>query len=691
MYSTGIAGGLRILSTTVAAALAVVFGLSFPAQARITKIVINAAQSANPIYSGASFGSVGTYQKISGIATGEVDPLDPHNSVIVDVGLASPKNANGTVEYAVNFVLLKPTDLTKGNSKLFAFLPNRGGASAPGVQGGTAISPTASITDSGNAFLLNAGYSILVQGWEFGTSPFLMTTVPVAKNPDGSSITGPSMEELVVDSDTTVSSTTNFALTYPAADTTTKVGATLTWRLETAQTPTSVPSTGWEYVDATHIRLLPAGSTLKRGLYEFTYTAKDPVVAFLGAAALRDLMSFLRNAVADDFGTPNPLVGHVHQIYTNCNSQPCRTMRDLWTWGFNEDERGRMVIDGVLNYIAGGDGLFWNYRFSQSGRTKRHHIARHYPEGEFPFSNTAVFNPFTGKTQGRFDRCKLTGTCPRVFEIFSENEYYSKGASNLTQFMMADIPDHPLSRNYLLSSFPHGAGSTQGICQQFGNPLANAPVQRALLVALDDWVVNGTLPPASRVPKVSDGTLRRATQAGAGFPNIPARTPVAGVDSGFPVFYGRMTTGDIFDYGPRYAQGIMDVLPPVLKKESYLTLAPVTDVDGNDIAGVRVPDVAVPLATYTGWSSRAHSPLTPPLNGPADGCDAAGQKIPFAKTLAERTTTGDPRKSLAERYLTHQIYVDMVTAAANALKTDRFLLDDDVAAYIAAANAASVP
>ena len=690
MSRTHAVGGPRIFSITAAGALAVALGLSLPAQARITKIELNPLQAQNPAYAGMSFGSVGTYEKISGIATGEVDPADPKNAVIVDIAFA-PKNANGKVEYAVNFVIVKPTDLSKGNHKLLAFLPNRGGASATGMQGGTAISPTANLTNPGNAFLFNAGYSILLQGWEFRTAPYGMVSDVIARNPDGSSITGPSMEELVVDNDTTVSSDTNFDLSYPAADTSTKVGTKLTWRLETAHAPTVIPDSGWEYVGPNNIRLLPAGTLLKRGLYEFTYTAKDPLVSFLGAAALRDLMSFLKNEVADDFGTPNPLAGHAEHIYTNCNSQPCRTMRDVWHWGFNEDESGRKVVDGVLNYIAGGDGLFWNYRFAQSGRTKRHHIARHYPEGEFPFSNTAVFNPFTGKTQGRFDRCNATGTCPKVFEIFSENEYYSKGTSNLHTFMMKDIPDHPLSRNYLLASFPHGAGSGLGICQQFGNPLANAPIQRAMLVALDEWVINGTPPPASRVPKVADGTLVRPTQAAVGFPNIPARPAVANVDTGFPVFFGRMTTGDVFNYGPRYAQGIMDILPPILKKESYTTMAPKTDVDGNGIAGVRVPDVAVPIATYTGWSNRARSPLTGPVFGPNDGCDGAGQKIPFARTLAERTATGDPRLSLEERYSSHQDYVDKVTAAANALKAERFLLDADVAAYIATANAAAVP
>jgi hypothetical protein len=236
-----------------------------------------------------------------------------------------------------------------------------------------------------------------------------------------------------------------------------------------------------------------------------------------------------------------------------------------------------------------------------------------------------------------------------------------------------DLPDPPNVRYFLMSSLQHSSGSNGfGICQQPRNPLNANVVLRALLVDMDEWVSKGKQPPTSQMPRRADGTLVPSLpQSEEGFPNIP------GVK-----YNGRMHTGDRFDFGPHFDQGILTVLPPAVVGTPYPAMVPKTDADGNDIAGIRLPEVAVPLATYTGWALRA--------NGGDDGCDGAGQKINFAATKAARLASGDPRLSIEERYPTHARYVDEVTRAANALRGQRLLLDEDLQQYIEQANQSNI-
>jgi hypothetical protein len=306
-------------------------------------------------------------------------------------------------------------------------------------------------------------------------------------------------------------------------------------------------------------------------------------------------------------------------------------------------------------------------------RTHRQHIARWTPEFQFPFADVKLTDTVTGKTDYRQRRCEESKTCPKIFETNSANEYWAKAGSMLrTDAEGRDLPGVDNIRYYLLASFPHGAGNGPGICAQPRNPLRPDQALRALLVDLDAWVTEGEAPPADRMPRVADGTLAPPLpQSGMGFPQIP------GV-----VYNGVHHTGDLFDFGKDFDKGILSLLPPRLVGSPYPVFVPKTDADGNDIGGVRMPEVAVPLATYTGWALRADG---------HDGCDANGQKIAFAKTKAERLAAGDPRPSLEERYADHATYVGLVTRAAQELKAQRFMLDEDVAATIAAAQAASVP
>jgi hypothetical protein len=696
---------------TLAVTSALALGMVSPASARVTQMTIATVES--PTFGGASFGSVGQYERIQGKITGEVDPNNPQNAVIVDIELA-PRNANGTVSYSADFQIIRPIDLSKGNHRILFDLPNRGGPLALSTFNNS--SPGNNTTTSGsagNGFLMNQGYTLVEGAWDItvlqGTSATgFGVTFPVAKNRDGSSLTGPTTEELVVDFTATPAT---LPLTYPAnsAD---QSQAQLTVRANYGDAPIRLPSSAWAYTDASLKAIqLTSGkfgvppSFGPTALYEFSYTAKDPIVAGLGFASLRDLAAFLRNAGSDDNGVANPMAGDVQHIYSFCLSQPCRTMHDFMLWGFNEIEQprgrdhdgrgqdgdrgrdgghGHKAFDGVLNWLGGGDGIYMNYRFAQPFRTHRQHIARWTPEFQFPFANQRIHDEVTGKTAGRLDACQESDTCPKIIEMNSENEYWAKAGSVFTTDARGrdlDLDDLDFVRYFLLSSAPHGSGTLAGICQQPQNPIVGNQVLRALLTDLDEWVSSGREPPKSRVPRSADGTLAPPLpQSAMGFPSIPGVT-----------YNGIHHTGDLWDFGSRIADGIVTISPPLLLGTPYTVLVPKTDADGNDIAGVRTPDIAVPLATYTGWALRA-SPATETGGAKIiDGCDASGQRLPFQRTKTARLAAGDPRPSLEERYPDHATYVTMVTQAAQKLEQERLLLDQDVQAYIAAAQAASAP
>lgn len=692
---------IRTFNITFVASLAAALFAASPVEARITKIEITNTES--PTFGGFSWPGVGQYEKIVGKAYGEVNPTDPRNAVIVDIGLA-PRNARGNVEYAFNFYILKPIDLSKGNHRVMYEPPNRGNKTwtALGRVTGGGNDP-GSITNAAvlaNSFLMPRGYTLSWSGWEdLGSLDSLVATatLPIAKNSDGSSITGPSYEYIVTGGSSS-------ALSYAAADTD-ATKATLTHRVHLNDVPQVVPAFGsagcitaagtcWAYTSGTVIRLVSAtsGATvnfINNDIYEFAYIARDPKVNGLGFAAVRDWNAWLRYETQDDFGNPNPLAGDIQKIYTEISSQPGRLLNDFRHLGFNEAENGRKVFDGHMQWIAAGNGLNMNYRFSQSGRTERNRQHHLYVEGVFPFANVMTHDPITRKTDSRYSRCQHTNTCPLGVEIYSANEYWVKTASLLHTDPTGsrDLPDSPYTRNYFMSSMRHGTGNAanRGVCQQFDNPLNSAPVQRALFIALDEWATNNRKPPESRVPKLKDGTLvPPLPQSGMGFPaNIPNPHHVTDGPSSSPtvLYTGLKTTRYLFDYGLNfYETGIATINPPVFPFTTpsyqddprngpiYPSFIPKTDSDGNDIAGVRLPDVTVPLATYTGWALRRGAQAN-------DGCEAAGQFIPFARTEAERGS--DPRLSVAARYPTFDAYYAKVVNAVDEMIADRLLLCED--------------
>src|SRR6266516_1744992 len=659
-------------------ALLAVCGSPGTADARIVRIQVTATES--PTFGGYSWPGVGQYEKVVGKAFGEVDPFDTKNAVIVDIQLA-PRNAGGKVEYSFDFYILKPIDLSRGAHKVMYEPPNRGGKTWGNFGRMPGGNDPGSVTDPtvlANAFLMPRGYTMVWSGWDkaagTSTAGFNTTiTLPIAKNADGSSITGPAYEYIVM------SGTAAFPLNYPAA-TLDKSKATLTHRVHLNDVPAVIPATGWTYnASGTTINLVPAG-WVANDIYEFSYTANDPSVNGLGFAAIRDWNAWLRYEAADDFGTPNPLKGDIQRIYTEVVSQPGRLLNDFRHLGFNQAENGKKVFDGLMQWIAAGDGINMNYRFSQPGRPERNRQDHLYAEGVFPFANVMTHDPIRRMTDSRYSRCERSNTCPLGVEIYSANEYWVKAASLLHTDPggTRDLPDSQYTRNYLISSHQHGTGSgtSRGACQQFQNPLNSAPIQRALWVALDDWSTTNTKPPESRVPTLRDGTLvPPLPQSGVGFPNIP--DPFR---PGFNVTYtGLKTTRYLFDYGLNfYETGIANVNPPVITPPYqdnpasgpiYPSYVPKTDSDGNDIAGVRLPDVSVPLATYTGWALRAGAQAN-------DGCEGSGQSIAFARTAADRAN-GDPRPSVAERYPSFDAYYPKVVSAIDDLIAQRLMLCED--------------
>jgi len=660
------------------------------AHAGVTRIAITTRES--PTFGGYSWPGVGQYEKLAGTAYATLDPNDPANAGIVDLALA-PRDADGLVEYSYDFYILKPIDLSKGAHKVMYEPPNRGNKTWNTFGRITGGNDPGSITDPtvlADAFLMPRGYTMVWSGWDFAAGTdnagFKSTiALPVAHHPDGSTITGPAYEYIVVSADSP-----SYTLNYAAA-TLDKSAARLTHRVHLNDKPVTIPADGWSYDPTGHTISLAGGNFVANDIYEFSYTAKDPTVNGVGFAAVRDWNAWLRYAAADGQGNPNPLAGDVTRIVTEVVSQPARMLNDFTHLGFNDAGGGRKVFDGMMQWIGAGDGMSMNSRFSQPGRTERNRQDHLYGEATFPFANVATTDPFTGLTDSRYARCSENGTCPLAAEIYSANEYWVKAASLLhtTPDGLHDLPDSPWARNYFISSHQHGVGNAQstGVCQQLGNPLDSAPVQRALWVDIDDWI-DGVTPPPSAVPRLADGTMSAPLpQSLVGFPSIPGVT-----------YNGLKTTRYRFDYGPDfYATGIPTIFPPKIKlpyqdnpKDGpiYPSFVPRTDKDGNDIAGIRLVDVAVPLATYTGWSLRAGAQA-------GDGCEGTGQYIPFPKTAADRKAAGDPRPSVKERYPVEAVYRQEVLRAVNKLVERRLMLCEDVPSELArvhdAGLAAGVP
>jgi hypothetical protein len=632
------------------------------AQARVTTIIIDKVE---PFADGAAFGDAGAYERVIGTVKGELDPQDPRNRGIVDLDKA-PRNTRGMVEYDTDFFMLRPVDPAKASRKLLYEVNNRGRKfllhwlmEAPA---GPSNNEPRSLADAGNALVFQRGYTIVWSGWDPDAPKAgsgMTMRVPVAQEA-GRPIVRKIRDELVNGTRGPMSET--FKLSYEAASLDTKE-AQLTTRAREADPERVMAADQWEFVDSRAIRLLPAGTKPEPGvLYELYYPAKDPKPLGIGFAATRDLVSFLRHAQKDDAGTQNP-AGPIDATLAFGISQSGRYLRDFIGQGFNQDESARKVFDGVLAHISGVGRVFLNEQFGQPARTNTQHEDHLYPENAFPFSTAATEDPVTGKTGSLF---RNNGFDPLLIEVNTSTEYWQKGASLLTTDPLGqrDLELPANARVFLVAGTQHagrvGLKADRGPCGNPRNPHNPAPALRALLVDLDEWATKGAAPPASRVPRVADRTLVAPDETG--FQAIPGASSPQGTNA-----------------IARFADWVH---PKPTGGPQYRPLVPRVDPDGNEVAGILLPDIAAPLATYTGWNVYA-APF------PAgEVCDRDGSFLPFAKDPAERTAKQDPRPSLAERYGSRDAYVAKVAAAAQALVRDRLLLPQDAERYVARAREA---
>ena len=621
--------------------------------AQVTRIEI--ARTESPAFEGRAFGDVGQYEKLVGVAFGELAPTDRRNALITDIDLA-PRNDRGRVEYDVDIYILRPVDAASGNGRIFYGVPNRGGKPAlrrfndsPGTNDPTAAA------DAGDGFL-RQGYTIVWSGWESGSvqpgGGRLTARFPVATNPDESSITGPHVDEFVFNDLETTTATLNHT-----AASTDQALARLRVRQAETEPQTLVPESAWSFLNERQISINRFGAFLSDfdggAIYELLYTAKDPVVMGLGFAATRDIVSFLRYERSD----ANPLRRDIATALAFGQSQSGRYLKDFLRLGFNEDLAGRIVFEGLNVHVAGARGMILNDRFATPGWISWQHQNHHARNTHFPFTYGITTDPISGRTDGLLRRCLETDTCPKIFHTDSANEYWGAAASLIHTDSYGNdltLPDNV--RFYLFASTQHVPATIPrtGICQQLSNPNPYRPNLRALLLALDAWSSEGVEPPPSRHPRASDGTLVSPLPREAqGFPAIPE-----------VVYNGLINHVTLLDFGS---------LPAVhVPGADYAVLVPKVDADGNDVAGIRSTDLEVPLGTYTGWSLRRA--------GFAEGehCGLTGSFIPFAATGEDRRASGDPRPSIAERYPNHGDYVRQVAEAARQLQSQRFMLQEDV-------------
>jgi hypothetical protein len=643
---------------TVAIA-ACVLGFASGAQARVVALEI---EKTEPFAAGTSFGGAGEYVRIVGKVRGELDPTNPVNRGIVNLDKA-PRNARGMVEYETDLFILRPADPATGNGTLLYEVNNRGRKflnvwlmDAPPVAAG-AINDPRSAEHAGNGFFLRRGYTIVWSGWDPDAPRAgngMAMTVPVATN-NGQPIVRTIRDEFV--SGTRGPQVDAFRLSYAAA-TLDQGQAMLTVRRKEAYVRTVIPASGWTYTDARTIKLLPEGTKPEPGsLYELTYAAKDPKVLGIGYAATRDVVSFLRYAARDDAGAVNPVGAPMKHALGVGISQSGRYLRDHVSQGFNQDESKRKVFDGVLAHISGIGRVFHNAEFGQPFRTNTQHEDHTYPENAFPFAAATVKDPVSGKSGATW---RGDGFDPLLIEVNTSTEYWQKGASLLHTDPLGrrDLALDRNARLFMIAGTQHGgrAGLNTGAgpCANPRNPHSAAPALRALIVALDEWVTSGRAPPDSRVPTLKAGTLVDSDHTG--FPAIPGAAATREINQ-IALF------GDW-------------VRPDTHSKTPYRALVSKVDGSGNEVAGIRLPDIAVPIATYTGWNLyKAPFPE-------GELCDRDGSYMPFAKAKAERQARNDPRPSLEELYGDHAGYVRKVEAAAAALVKQRLLLQEDAGRYI---------
>ncbi|WP_428098912.1 alpha/beta hydrolase domain-containing protein [Candidatus Rariloculus sp.] len=680
---------MNIKSRSVRLAALAAAWLAATATAEVTRIDVT---SRGEIAEGQRYGVAGAYEKVAGTMHFAIDPDTDVNRIVRDIAHA-PRTGTGAVEFSTDFFLIKPSDAERGNGTLLFDVANRGRKlmlSRFNHADGS-LDPE-STADFGDGFLQRHGFSVIWVGWQFDVpdaDDLMRVTVPAA-DAGGAPVRGLVRSDFIVRERVpshTLADGDHIA--YPVADPDNEAN-TLTVRDSPAGERHRIARTQWGFGRLDGERIVPdPGMVYLRGgfephrIYEVVYESENPPIAGLGLAAIRDAISKLKHDGAAELGVSAETF---ERAIAFGSSQSGRLLRTFLYDGFNEDERQRKVFDGAIPHIAGGARGSFNHRFAQPSRASWSYF---YPNALFPFTSGIQTDlpmernecegcpPGIDITTGADDRIATQGGesdgllaridpefMPKVFYTNSSNEYWRASAA-LTH-ISADATDVTLLDNeriYLFAGTQHGPAGFPprvGQGQLPGNPNDYSWFLRALLIALDEWIADGVEPPPSSYPTLADGTL---TPLGyLAFPDIPGVATPASIN---PV--------QSLDFGPRFrTEGIATIEPPEVGP-TYPVRLPQVDADGNETAGLRSPELAVPLATYTGWS------LFDPAFGPAhELVSLQGSYLPFAASRAEREQRQDPRSAILERYGSRDAYLGRLTRYSVGLVDQGYLLAEDM-------------
>jgi hypothetical protein len=637
----------------------------WPLNARVLRV-----ETANrtDVLGGKEFGNAGAYERITGRIYFSLALNNPHNQRIVDLGNAVNLK-KGEVEFSADFIAVQPKDAHKGNGSMLLEVPNRGrGRILSLVDGGD----WDLAADAGDAWLLRSGFTVVSLGWQWDAAgaDALRFSAPLAKE-NGKTITGLLRGDLMPSKVMAEIPLGHLILgniggsEYPVAapDDPRNV---LTIRDSRNGQRTIIPRSEWQFAQIVDGKLAPSdrhihlnGGFQPGKIYEYVYVVADPVVAGGGFAAIRDFASYAKH----DANAVTPAA----RVYGEGISQNGRFLRDFLYQGFNADQEGRIALDGVLAHVAGAGRGSFNYRFAQPSRDAQPTSSIFFPTDIFPFTDLPENDPVSGESGGLLDRAVAEKVVPRIFFSNTSYEYWGRVAA-LIHVSADGKHDAPISDNvriyhftglqHFSGPFPPAKGKLDLLGQQPQSPLPVKYFWRAMIANMDAWVRNGLLPPPSSYPKIADGTLVPLQDYAP--PAIPGVNRPHEANQAWRV-----------DFGTNWRDGILSIQPPKVS-EPFPVLVPQVDADGNERDGVRLPEITVPLATYASWNLR-----DPSIGAPDQRVSFELSYLPFPKTAAERQTTGDPRKSIAERYSDRETYLTRYRAAVEDLVKQRWILPED--------------
>ena len=636
-----------------------------PLNARVLRV-----ETANrtDVLGGKAFGNAGAYERITGRIYFSLAVNNPHNQRIVDLGNAVNLK-KGEVEFSADFIAVQPKDAHKGNGSMLLEVPNRGrGRILSLVDGGD----WDLAADAGDAWLLRSGFTVVSLGWQWDAAgaDALRFSAPLAKE-NGKTITGLLRGDLMPSKVMAEIPLGHLILgniggsEYPVAapDDPRNV---LTIRDSRNGQRTIIPRSEWQFAQIVDGKLAPSdrhihlnGGFQPGKIYEYVYVVADPVVAGGGFAAIRDFASYAKH----DSNAVTPAA----RVYGEGISQNGRFLRDFLYQGFNADQQGRIALDGVLAHVAGAGRGSFNCRFAQPSRDAQPTSSIFFPTDIFPFTDLPENDPVSGESGGLLDRAVAEKVVPRIFFSNTSYEYWGRVAA-LIHVSVDGKHDAPISDNvriyhftglqHFSGPFPPAKGKLDLLGQQPQSPLPVKYFWRAMIANMDAWVRNGLLPPPSSYPKIADGTLVPLQDYAP--PAIPGVNRPHEANQAWRV-----------DFGTNWRDGILSIQPPKVS-EPFPVLVPQVDADGNERDGVRLPEITVPLATYASWNLR-----DPSIGAPDQRVSFELSYLPFPKTAAERQTTGDPRKSIAERYSDRETYLTRYHAAVEDLVKQRWILPED--------------